>query len=52
MNSKRERKEHKECAIIERHRRRYHRNWRANHYGARGNMRFLMKIKALKLINN
>lgn len=52
MNSKRERKEYKECAIIERHRRRYHRNWRANHYSARRNTRFLMKIKALKLINN
>ena len=52
MNSKRERKEYKECAIIERHRRKFHKNWRANHYGARGNTRFLMRIKALELTQN
>lgn len=50
MNSKVERKKSKIYAIIERHRRKYHKNWRANHGGARGNTRFLMRIKALKLI--
>ena len=52
MTNKKERKECKEYAIIERHRRKYHRNYHANNYSARGSTRFLMRIKALKLINN
>lgn len=50
MTSKKERKESKECAIIKRRRRKFHNNWRANHYSARGNTRFLTRIKALGLI--
>lgn len=51
MTSKKERKECKEYVIIERHHRKYHRDYRASHYEARGSTRFLMRIKALKLIN-
>lgn len=50
MNSKVERKENKIYAIIERHRRKYHKNWRVNHNSARSNTRLLMRIKALRLI--
>lgn len=52
MTSKKERKEIKMYVIIERRRRKFHKNWRAKNYCAHGNIRLLMLNKAFELIPN